>query len=169
MIKDALVKAKILRGIEHIMYNTCCPTRTEMNSRARSHIQDLAKDIPKATEFWVYFQKEWGTNTLSGVVGDRNLCYAGQDTNATIESYHTNLKAMVRQSKGCYHSRRVDWTIHQLVGDVLNHCWNMALQKQHVFVINKGEKPFVMCALWKARLIPDALCCCHHGQEGLPL
>ena len=138
------------------MYDTDCPLGAEMDSWAKSCLQQLVTEIPAAYDFWAYFQKEWGNNTSSWVVGNRNLCYAGQDTNAAIESYHANLKATLRQSKGRYHGRRVDWTIHQLLGDVLNHYWYMALRKTHGFVTNKKEEQFVVCALLKARLIPDS-------------
>jgi hypothetical protein len=70
------------------------------------------------------------------VVGYHNLPYARQDTTATIENYHPNLKATFHSSKG-FHGRQVDRAIHALVGDVLTHYWYNALQKSHVFVINK--------------------------------
>lgn len=79
---------------------------------------------------------------MSWVVGNRNQCYVGQDTNTAIESYHGKLKTTLRQSKGRYHGRIVDWPIHQLLGSVLNHSWYMALRKQHGFVTNKNNVNF---------------------------
>ena len=68
---------------------------------------------------------------MSWAVVNHNLCFVGQDTNTTIESYHGNLKETLRQSKGQYYGRRVDWTIHQLLGNVQNHYRYMTLCKQH--------------------------------------
>jgi hypothetical protein len=57
------------------------------------------------------------------VVGNHNLLYARQDTNAAIENYHANMKANLCSSKGKFHGRHVDWAINELVGDVWLHYW----------------------------------------------
>jgi hypothetical protein len=49
-------------------------------------------------------------------MGNWNFPYAGQDTNATIESYHANLKAILRTTKSQFSKRHVDWCIHKLFG-----------------------------------------------------
>jgi hypothetical protein len=61
------------------------------------------------------------------VVGNRNLPYAWHDNNVAIGNYHANLKAILCSSKGRFHGRRVDWAIHELVGDVLVHYWYQSL------------------------------------------
>ncbi len=53
------------------------------------------------------------------VVGFRNPPYVGQDTNATIESYHGTLKAQLKLGKSRLVGHRVDWCIHELIEDVL--------------------------------------------------
>ena len=89
------------------------------------------------------------------VVGHRNLPYAGQDTNAAIESYHSNLKATLRASKGRAHGRRLDWMIYELTEEILSHYWYQAMRKQHGFVPNLKQEQFVINAVLKAREIPD--------------
>jgi hypothetical protein len=53
------------------------------------------------------------------MVGFQNLPYVGQDTNATIESYHGTLKAQLKLGKNRLVGLYVDRCIHELVGDVL--------------------------------------------------
>jgi hypothetical protein len=89
------------------------------------------------------------------IVGHRNLPYAGHDINTTIESYHSNLKATLRASKGRAHGRRLDWVIYELTGEILSHYWYQAIKKQHGFVPNLKLEQFVINAVLKAREIPD--------------
>ena len=90
------------------------------------------------------------------VVGHRNLPYAGQDTNAAIESYHSNLKATLRASKGRAHGRRLDWVIYELTEDILSHYWYQSMRKQHGFVPNLKQEQFIINVVLKAREIPDS-------------
>ena len=46
------------------------------------------------------------------VIGRQSLPYIGHYTNAAIENYHSNLKAILKQSKGRTHGSRVDWIIY---------------------------------------------------------
>ena len=55
------------------------------------------------------------------VVGHDNMPYVGKDTNATIESYHHNLKATLRAWKSGAHGRCMDWVILELTKDILSH------------------------------------------------
>lgn len=45
--------------------------------------------------------------------------HSGQDTNAAIESYHGNMKAILRASKGRFVRCRIDLLIHKLTHDVI--------------------------------------------------
>jgi len=89
-------------------------------------------------------------------VGNCNLPYAGHDTNAAIENYHANLKAIFCSSKGRFHGRCVDWAIHGLIGDVLVHYWYKSLRRNHGFVVNRKQEQFVINVLLKAKMILDA-------------
>ena len=55
------------------------------------------------------------------VTGFYNILHARQDTNAAIESYHVNMKAMLACDRQRFHERRMDWLIYHLTGDVLQH------------------------------------------------
>ena len=64
------------------------------------HIYGEAKALlPAADAYWKYFEKEWLPKIEMWVVGDRKIPHAGQDTTTTIESFHSNMKAVLRQSK----------------------------------------------------------------------
>jgi hypothetical protein len=51
--------------------------------------------------------------------GNQHLPHAGQDTSTAIESYHGNMKAVLRASKSRLVGQRMDWLIHELPHDVI--------------------------------------------------
>ena len=155
-IQDPAIRAGVLKGLGHIMYDTKCPPGDEMGPWAIRELQNLVDRFPVVTNFWAYFNKQWADKTPMWVVGHRNLPYAGQDTNAAIESYHSNLKATLRASKGRAHGRRLDWVIYELTGEILSHYWYQSMRKQHGFVPNLKQEQFVINAVLKAREIPDS-------------
>ena len=89
------------------------------------------------------------------VVGYRELPYTGQDTNAVIEGYHSTLKSTLKSCKSRMIGRRVDWLIHELIGEVLTHFWYQYLRKRFGFVIKKRHEYIVVGALLKAWNILD--------------
>ena len=155
-ISDHVVRAGVLKGLGRIMYDTKCPPGDRMGPWAIRQLKDLMDRFPIVNNFWAYFDKTWGDKTHMWVVGHRNLPYAGQDTNAAIESYHSNLKATLRASKGRAHGRRLDWVIYELTEEILSHYWYQAMRKQHGFVNNLKQEQFVINAVLKAREIPDS-------------
>ena len=155
-IKDHAIRAAVLKGLGRIMYDTKCPPGDEMGPWAIRQMTALMDRFPVVDSFWAYFNKQWADKTPMWVVGHRNLPYAGQDTNAAIESYHSNLKATLRASKGRAHGRRLDWVIYELTGEILSHYWYQAMRKQHGFVPNLKQEQFVINAVLKAREIPDS-------------
>ena len=155
-IKDHAIRAGVLKGLGRIMYDTNCPEGDEMGPWAIRQLNALVDSFPVVSSFWAYFNKQWADKTHMWVVGHRNLPYAGQDTNAAIESYHSNLKATLRASKGRAHGRRLDWVIYELTGEILSHYWYQAMRKQHGFVPNLKQEQFVINAVLKAREIPDS-------------
>ena len=156
-IKDHAIRAGVLKGLGRIMYDTNCPQGDEMGPWAIRQLNALMESFPVVSDFWAYFNKQWADKTHMWFVGHRNMPYAGQDTNAAIESYHSNLKATLRASKGRAHGRRLDWVIYELTGEILSHYWYQAMRKQHGFVPNLKQEQFVTNAVLKAREIPD--CC----------
>ena len=157
-IKDPAIRAGVLKGLGRIMYDGNCPPGDGMGPWAIRQLNALRDSFPIVDHFWAYFDKQWGDKTHMWVVGHRNLPYAGQDTNAAIiiESYHSNLKATLRASKGIVHGRRLDWVIYELTGEILSHYWYQAMRKQHGFVPNLKQEQFVINAVLKAREIPDS-------------
>ncbi len=79
------------------------------------------KDSKCKQTFWSYIILEWVLKCEMWVMGNWNLPYVGQDTNATIKSYHANLKATLRMAKSQLFGRCADCCIHELLGDVLLH------------------------------------------------
>ena len=155
-IKDHAIRAAVLKGLGRIMYDTKCPQGDGMGPWAIRQLNALRDSFPIVSNFWSYFDKQWAVKTHMWVVGHRNLPYAGQDTNAAIESYHSNLKATLHASKGRAHGRRLDWVIYKLTGEILSHYWYQAMRKQHGLVPNLKQEQFVINALLKAREIPDS-------------
>ena len=155
-IKDHAIRAGVLKGLGRIMYDTKCPEGDAMGPWAIRQLNALRDSFPIVSNFWAYFDRQWANKTHMWVVGHRNLPYAGQDTNAAIESYHSNLKATLRASKGRAHGRRLDWVIYELTEQILSHYWYQAMRKQHGFVPNLKQEQFVINAVLKAREIPDS-------------
>ena len=155
-IKDPAIRGVVLKGLGRIMYDAECPPGDEMGPWAIQQLNALMERFPVVSNFWDYFIKQWADKTPMWVVGHRNLPYAGQNTNAAIESYHSNLKATLRASKGRAHGRRLDWVIYELTGEILSHYWYQAMRKQHGFVPNLKQEQFVINAVLKAREIPDS-------------
>jgi hypothetical protein len=55
--------------------------------------------IPNVQAFWLYVMSKWVPKCEMWVIGNQNLPYVSEDTNATIESYHANLKATLKMTK----------------------------------------------------------------------
>jgi hypothetical protein len=90
------------------------------------------------------------------VMGNCNLPYIGQDTNAMIESYHGNLKATLKVVKSWLSSKWVNWCIHKLLGDVLFHYWYHSLKKNLSFVPNNKHARFILNVVFRTRKILNA-------------
>jgi len=52
----------------------------------------MASNLPTIKAFWLYVKSKWLPKTKMWVVGYHNLPRVEQDTNASIENYHVNLK-----------------------------------------------------------------------------
>ena len=137
------------------MYDREGPRGADAEPWAMLRIMVLAKKYPVAVEFWQYVEEQWLYRAHMWVVGYRELPYASQDTNAAIEGYHSTLKSMLKLCKSRMVGRRVDWLIHELIGEVLTHFWYQCLRKRFGFVINRRHEYIVVGVLLKARNIPD--------------
>lgn len=150
-----------MREMGNLMYLTEVPEDQARGgemcifSWARRCYERLKTSVPTADAFWSYVDKEWLPKIRMWVTGFRNIPHAGQDTNAAIESYHGNMKAVLRASRGRLVGRRVDWLIHQLTGDVINRYEYQDFRKEHGFISNKKERALALSAIVQARKIPD--------------
>jgi hypothetical protein len=90
------------------------------------------------------------------LTGNRHLPHVGQDTNVAIESYHGNMKAVLRASKGRLVGRHMDWLIHQLIHDVImKYEYNQYL-KESGFILNKKAERLVINSVLQSLKIPDS-------------
>jgi hypothetical protein len=62
--------------------------------------------VSRVEAFWAYVEKQWMPKLEMWLTG--NLPHVGQDTNAAMESYYDNMKAVLRASKGRLVRHRVD-------------------------------------------------------------
>jgi hypothetical protein len=72
----------------------------DISTWAKKELNTLMDFFHEANPFWVHINTQWLSKTGMWVVDNLNLSYVGQDTNASIESFHSNLKATLRASKG---------------------------------------------------------------------
>jgi hypothetical protein len=153
-------RALVLRSVGQLIYlsNTpderCppvgphdVPTNWSLLDWAKESYASVKCSIPAATAFWKYFDKEWIPKAKMWLTGVRNIPHAGQDTTAAIESYHGNMKAVLKQTRGKLKGRRVDWLLHQLTGDVINRYDYMHFRKENGFVTNKKGRSLMLSAL----------------------
>jgi hypothetical protein len=160
-------RALVLRSVGQLIYlsNTpderCppvgphdVPTNWSLLDWAKESYSSVKRSTPAAIAFWKYFDKEWIPKAKMWLTGVRNIPHAGQDTIAAIESYHGNMKAVLKQSRGKLKGRRVDWLIYQLTGDVINRYDYMHFRKENGFVTNKKGRSLMLNALTQAQKIP---------------
>jgi hypothetical protein len=102
------------------------------------------------------------------LTGNHHLPHAGQDTNAAIESYHGNMQAVLRASKGRLVGRRVDWLIHELTHDVImKYEYNRYLEESG-FISNKKAERLVINSVLRSLKIPDS-CVSLPTEAGQPV
>jgi hypothetical protein len=54
-------------------------------------------------------------------VGSHNILHAGQDINAVVESFHSNMKKIFYFSEEIFTRCKMDWLIFHLFGNVFTH------------------------------------------------
>lgn len=79
------------------------------------------KKFPNATCFVKYLKKHWLHKVAMWCVWNCNIPHVGQDTNASIEFYHANIKWILLCSKERLIGHKLDWLIYHLVGYVPTH------------------------------------------------
>jgi hypothetical protein len=84
--------ALILFALSEIMYSCGCLVDIDVILWVEQQIQLLATRYPNVIRFMKYLTKHWLHKAAMWCVGNHNIPHACQDTNASIESYHTNIK-----------------------------------------------------------------------------
>ena len=110
---------------------------------------------PRSAAFMKYMNDTWRSKASMWCMGAKRIPHAGQNTNAAIESYHSNLKNILNSSKERFVGKRMDWLIYHLVGDVLTHYWYGVQCKAFGFVRNKKHEGIICFAIIRASTIPD--------------
>lgn len=59
---------------------------------------NYTNSCPKSTAFMRYIKDVWRLKTPIWCVGARHILYVSQNTNAAIESYHSNLKSILNST-----------------------------------------------------------------------
>jgi hypothetical protein len=107
-----------LKVVEDIRYSSDLIQGVTAVTRAKLKIAGMRDDFPQANDFIHYFEETWSGKTAMWVIDNRNFPHCGHDTNAAIESYHANLKLILRESRQKLNGIRMDWLVFHLIGDV---------------------------------------------------
>ena len=76
-----------------------------------------------------------------------------QNTNAPIESYHSNFKNILNFVKEQFVGRRMDWLIYHLTRDMLTHYWYGVQCKVFGFVRNQKHEGIICSTTIQASAI----------------
>jgi hypothetical protein len=142
-VLDPDMRISILKGLATLMYSQDGMKGQNAVEHAKQQYEELRLQFPEAAPFFEYFTKQWLGKANMWVTGFRNILHAGQDTNAVVESYHANMKAMLATDQCRFHGQRMDWLIYHLTGDVLHHYWYAVQYKLYGYIRNKNAERVV--------------------------
>ena len=148
-------RATVLQMVGDVMYGKGCGVDDDPIDWALQQLDFITNTRPRSAAFMRYMNDNWSAKAAMWCVGARRIPHAGQNTNATIESYHSNLKSILNSTKERFIGRRMDWLIYHLIGDVLTHYWYGVQCKAFGFVRNKQHEGIVCSAIIRASTIPD--------------
>ena len=155
-IDDNVERAVVLQRIGLVMYGKGCPIDYDPVLWAHDQLRDIQCKHPKAATFMKYMNENWMDKISMWCTGSRNIPHAGQNTNAAIESYHSNLKSILKSAKERFNGRRMDWLIYHLTGEVVTHYWYGVQCKAFGFIRNRNQEGIVASAIIRADAIPDS-------------
>ena len=153
-ISCAAEHATVLQKLGDIMYGTGCSVYDNPIDWTIHRLDNISNTRPLANAFMNYINELWRAKIPMWCVGARRIPHAGQNTNAAIESYHSNLKSVLNSAKERFVGRRMDWLIYHLTGDVLTHYWYSVQCKAYGFICNKKQEGIVASAIMGANDIP---------------
>ena len=137
------------------MYGKGCEIDEDPILWAITQLDQIQTSLPKAIAFMQYMQEVWRAKTPMWCVEARKIPHAGQNTNAAIESYHSNLKSILNLAKARFVGRRMDWQIYHFTGEVLTHYWYGVQCKAFGYVRNRKYEGIVASAIIRASTIPN--------------
>ena len=88
----------------------------------------------------------------------RSFPHANQETNASIESYHSHIKSQHLSDRSRKCTRRMDWLIYTLLHRVEPFYKNKRYLQQSGFLTNFKKERYYITALERSKLIPDIDC-----------
>lgn len=96
----------------------------------------------------------------------REFPHASQDTNASIEAYHNVMKKKQALSKKTLRSKRLDWLIWFLTGELAGHYWYLDLLKSKGIIRNEYKDKFINKVVSRALEIhPSDVTTVHGGDH----
>ena len=118
------------------------------------HMTNSVTYNAKATSFMKYTNEIWMDKISMWCTGSCNIPHVGQNTNAAIESYHSNLKSILKSVKERFNARHMDWLIYHLIGEVVIHYWYDVQCKAFGFIRNRNQEGIVASAIIQADAKP---------------
>ena len=85
-------RATVLQMVGEIMYGNESDVDNDLLDWALQQLDKMTNTKPQSTTFTRYMNHTWKAKTTMWYVGARRIPHAGQNTNATIDSYYSNLK-----------------------------------------------------------------------------
>ncbi len=98
------------------MYLWTCPLDHDLVLWAQLQIDIMLTNYPNAFRCITYLKDHWTHKVTMWFVGNHNIPHAGQDTNAVVESLHSNMKWIF-----FFFQKIIYWTYNGLVDFI--SCW----------------------------------------------
>jgi hypothetical protein len=81
------------------MYSQTCPLEHDLVLWAQQQINIMATNYTNAPCFIAYLKNHWLHKVEMWFIGNCNIPHVGRDTNAIVESFHSNIKWIFYSSK----------------------------------------------------------------------
>jgi hypothetical protein len=88
------------------------------------------------------------------MVGVRKMPHSNQDTQASIESYHSALKHWLALDTKGFKWHRIDWLVWRLTTTIAHHYMHTLEMKNRGFIKNKVMEAIITRSVQKATPIP---------------
>ena len=83
----------------NIMYGKGLDVDDDPIRWAQDQVDALLVERPSAARFMKYIKKHWWSKASMWCISNRTIPHVRQNTNAAIESYHGNLKSILKSSR----------------------------------------------------------------------